>query len=45
MSEIEADARRTNEIDEGRWQLLAGLVVLLGCLATIAYTIIETVWG
>jgi hypothetical protein len=27
------------------WQLTVGLFVALGCLATVAYTIVENFWG
>jgi hypothetical protein len=30
---------------EGRWQIWAGAIVALGCLATAAYALFETMWG
>jgi hypothetical protein len=31
--------------EEGRWQIWAGAVVLLGCLLTAAYAVMEMFWG
>lgn len=28
-----------------RWPTWAGAIVVLGCLVTVAYTIVETFWG
>jgi hypothetical protein len=28
-----------------RWQMWAAVIVALGCIATVAYTIGETFWG
>ena len=38
-------ARRSRPAPEPRWPLWAGVIVALGCLATIAYAVIETFWG
>ena len=45
MHKSEAEFDPAGEIDEGGWQLMGGFVVLLGCLASLSYPILATVWG
>jgi hypothetical protein len=39
------DEDRNEVRSSRRWQIGAGLLVALGCLATFAYTVVETFWG
>lgn len=34
-----------NNASSRGWQLIIGVIVLLGCLATAGYAFVETFWG
>jgi hypothetical protein len=45
VTTVESPADNHEEASSRRWQMIAGVMVLLGSLATAGYAVVETFWG